>query len=1753
MKKNKKRFLLIIVAVLIVVFAASAFLLAANDLTVRYLNADNSIFETDYASLQSYQIGESGNYQYQLNVTTPGETPEKEGYTFSYWTTNWPTAPDSYGPNQSINLAYITAAYGYTYQALMEAGVIYSNEIVFTPHFTANTYDVTLTNSLTGSGDYAVFEDQTFGQVVNSPAGLPVPTEAGYTFIGWKDIGTGLIYSLNADDKILYTLNTADDVILDAVWVVDDEYDKVVEFKDADTGVLYDYFFGDMDDSDTAPTLPAGAKEGHTFNQWLNEDEVQTLAAGETFDFATAAAVYYADWTVNEYSISVNATDSAIGGIHVGSVEYAYGSAVTFTATPSSANNIMDTVSVTMGVVAIPVTDNGDGSYTFTMPAGNVLITATAKQNIYSIGTDAVNASITVNPTAAIGEYVTFTAAGNPSATYNLTSVYVTVNGTSVYVPVTFISSTGTVSTYGFTMPEGNVTVHATGSAEVCTLIVLAWDNTLLGIEPVTNGSTYDIDANYTPELRNGYSFDGWYSTGSGAEFTGTTMISGNTIVKAIYIPDAQTISKAPDCSANVSALNVFSVNRTGDATSGNLLAATNNTCVSSTGAPTQFTVKSAPNYLISGVAVRPAGEESMTAIELNLVSYDEALDEYTYSFTMPAEDVEIAVYTKAIPYTVNVNELALPEGGTYTINGYYTDNHEVAQGSTVTVPVTLAPGYKISALSIYYDVEGAGRTYLQDAGHNVLDSVLNPSVLLGTVFAFTMPQADVTVNITYEKIDYEIDTLTSNGATTAPVNQGKVTATANGVSSTDLADITATIGDTVSLTVAPQYGYSLKTLTVKDSANKTLNINTLDVSHYEFTMPASDVVVTATFVKDQYTVIFRDYNNVMLDQQIVNYRENPVMPAAPSRVGFDFAGWASADTETVVPTSAPSTTAADFVIVKATVITAVYTPHVFSITYNTPANGTIDPKEATEAYQSEATFTVTPDEGYQIDKVTATYNNAYGVKTTITFNATPDDLKVGGEYAFTMPDGDVSVVVSFKEIEYNVVLTSIVGDGTIYLNGYDRDNMTAAYGASVSIFAIPDAGWDLVSITVTGAGSGDDIALDRAIAAIGGGYKFIMPAEGVNIEVEFTQHVYNITYSVGANGSVSNNDLTMAYQSTASFTATPDAGYQIDSVTGTYYGTDGTLQSVTFESVPADLTVGGVYTFIMPASIVNIQVSFKEIAYDVTLDLTGEAAIKLSDVDQTSMSADYKEVVTVAITPEAGWELQSVAVAGATTTPAVTPAIDPAGGTYSFTMPAEDVTVSVVLIQSTFNITYNDPDNGVIDPKETSKAYQSSAAFTATPDEGYQIASAEAYYYDAKGIKQTVAFDVEPDDLTVGGEYAFTMPAADVHVKVLFEEETYNVDLTTIGDATVLLNDVDQIKDEAIYGSSVTLNITPDKGWELKSITVTGEAPEEYPGEAGLHDADSTIEVTPAINAAGGTYTFVMPASDVDVTVTLARISSGLASYAISFTGAEHGTISVTPKTTAQYEQVVTVVADPDDGYRFKAISVKTADGSYISPAFVSEDAEYVTTYSFEMPACAVEIYVTFEEYAATRYTDCRTDDWYYTATEFVSERGYFKGISSTLFGPNLKMDRAMFVTVLGRIAGIDTSIYTTSTFSDVNISTWYGPYVEWAAQEGIVLGYGNNVFGPTDSVTREQMAEIMYKYAQWAGYSITVDNPEWMDRYSDTAKISGWAEEAVIWSVSTGLIKGMSPTTIDPLGNATRAQVAQIIQNFCDKIIYQ
>jgi len=174
--------------------------------------------------------------------------------------------------------------------------------------------------------------------------------------------------------------------------------------------------------------------------------------------------------------------------------------------------------------------------------------------------------------------------------------------------------------------------------------------------------------------------------------------------------------------------------------------------------------------------------------------------------------------------------------------------------------------------------------------------------------------------------------------------------------------------------------------------------------------------------------------------------------------------------------------------------------------------------------------------------------------------------------------------------------------------------------------------------------------------------------------------------------------------------------------------------------------------------------------------------------------------------------------------------------------------------------------------------------------------------------------------------------------------------------------------------------------------------------------------------------------------------------------------------------------------------------------------------------------------------FTDVQPDAWYYEAVEDVCARGIMSGTGTGTFDPNAITTRAMFVTILYNMEGRPAA--TSSAFTDVKADSWYHDAVNWAYDKGIVSGFGDNTFAPEKELTREQLAVILHKYAEYKGYDLTATAE--LDKFTDADQISDWAEESLKWAVGAGLINGKGDGILDPGGSATRAEAATLIQKF-------
>ncbi|MGO5060264.1 InlB B-repeat-containing protein [Lawsonibacter sp. LCP25S3_F5] len=175
--------------------------------------------------------------------------------------------------------------------------------------------------------------------------------------------------------------------------------------------------------------------------------------------------------------------------------------------------------------------------------------------------------------------------------------------------------------------------------------------------------------------------------------------------------------------------------------------------------------------------------------------------------------------------------------------------------------------------------------------------------------------------------------------------------------------------------------------------------------------------------------------------------------------------------------------------------------------------------------------------------------------------------------------------------------------------------------------------------------------------------------------------------------------------------------------------------------------------------------------------------------------------------------------------------------------------------------------------------------------------------------------------------------------------------------------------------------------------------------------------------------------------------------------------------------------------------------------------------------------------------FTDVQAGAWYADAVKYVFDQGLMSGMSAQEFGPDGQVTRGQVVTILWRLAGSPT--VSGKAFPDVSASAWYADAVAWASANGVVSGYENGGFGPGDPVTREQLAAILYRYAQLSGKD--TDQTADLSGYTDSVTISAWAPQALKWAVGSGLISGTGTHTLSPRGTATRAQIAVILQNFC------
>ena len=261
---------------------------------------------------------------------------------------------------------------------------------------------------------------------------------------------------------------------------------------------------------------------------------------------------------------------------------------------------------------------------------------------------------------------------------------------------------------------------------------------------------------------------------------------------------------------------------------------------------------------------------------------------------------------------------------------------------------------------------------------------------------------------------------------------------------------------------------------------------------------------------------------------------------------------------------------------------------------------------------------------------------------------------------------------------------------------------------------------------------------------------------------------------------------------------------------------------------------------------------------------------------------------------------------------------------------------------------------------------------------------------------------------------------------------------------------------------------------------------------------------------------------------------------YRITVEATQGGTVTADP-TAAKAGATVTLTPVPDRGYQVGTVAVTDRFGDAVA---VTEQAD--GTYTFTMPNGQVTVTVTFAE-APLPFPDVTEGDWFYDAVRYAYETGLMDGVGDSLFAPNSETTRAQLVTILYRLEG-EPEVSGTSGFTDVEADTWYTDAVAWAAENGIVNGVSETEFAPGKNITREQLATILFRYAEAKGYDVSARAD--LSAYPDADQIQSYAAESVAWAVAEGLIQGFEDNTLRPAGNASRAQIATILMRFCEGV---
>ena len=972
---------------------------------------------------------------------------------------------------------------------------------------------------------------------------------------------------------------------------------------------------------------------------------------------------------------------------------------------------------------------------------------------------------------------------------------------------------------------------------------------------------------------------------------------------------------------------------------------------------------------------------------------------------------------------------------------------------------------------------------------------------------------------------------------TNAPAAEHTITVTTAGGGTASASSTSATAGTEITLTATPNTGYHFKEWQVESLAG-------LVITNNKFTMPDSNVTIKAIFEEDspfaptKHTVTVKtDGNGIAFASPLLAVAGTEITLTAMPKEGYHFKEWQVISGGVAIENNKffmPDTN----VEVKAFFEEgAPPAPTKYTVTVTTEGGGTASASPAKAAAGTEITLTATPNTGYHFKE--------WQVESLAGLVITNNK--------FTMPDSNVTIKAIFEEDSpfaptKHTVTVKTDGNGIAFASP-----LLAVAGTEITLTAMPKEGYHFKEWQVISGG----VAIENN--------KFLMPDSNVEVNAVFEKDAppaptdpgkpsISVTGAYTYNGSehtATVSGYNPATMDIAGNTATDAGDYTVRVTSKTGRWADGSTGAVT-----AAWSIGKA-TQEAPNGLIGVAPTTE-----------GGSDGKITGVDATM---EYRAESETIYTTCTGIEIENL--------PAGNYFVRYAEDHNHFASPDAEVTVGEGTPLADCTITFN--------------ASGGSGSMDSVTVNAGTIYILPACGFTAPADQEFKAWEIGGTEYKVGDSYTVLV---DTEIKALWENSvitptTYTVTVSNDGNGTASASHA-----KAAAGTEITLTATPQigyhfKGWQVESpagLVITNNKftmPDGNVDVKAIFEKDAPPAPTEFIvtfDGNGGTPSVgSMTTTDRKLTSLPSASRSGSYSFYGWYTEKSGGT-KITTDTV--FHANATVYAhwtytgggggDYNPPVTYYTLRFETGGGSDIPSVQGTYNTyidltKYVPTWrghafigwyserSLTNKVSGVCLTKDVTVYAGWRmdenpgtgvnpFTDISEKDWFYGDVMFVYENGLMLGTSKTLFSPHGTAMRGMMATILWRMEGSPVPKGKNS-FTDVEAGKWYADAITWTTENGIFAGYGKDKFCPDDPITREQLAAIFYRYADYKGYDLTVKGD--LDKFKDADKITDYAKTAMQWAVGSGLVKGKSCNLLDPQGTATRAEIAAMLHRFIEK----